>query len=69
MMVGWLILCDCLYFSAVMCDVLGLEHHMVYRRPEPFPTVDVIRDRLPYIYPRVHTLIRNITRFVTIFVF
>jgi hypothetical protein len=52
-----------------MCDVLGWEHHVVYNRPEPLPSADILQDRLQYIYPRVDSLIKNITRFVTVFIF
>ncbi|XP_021940372.1 transcriptional protein SWT1 isoform X2 [Zootermopsis nevadensis] len=47
-------------FCALMCDVLGWEHHVVYSRPEPLPTVDIVQNRVQYIYPMVDALIKNI---------
>lgn len=49
-----------------MCDVLGWEHHVVYSRPEPLPTVDIVQNRVQYIYPMVDALIKNIARFVAV---
>jgi len=52
-----------------MCDVLGIEHHTVYNRPQIFPTPDTIQEKLPYYCHTIHALIKNIIRFVMILVF
>jgi hypothetical protein len=52
-----------------MCDVLGFEHHMVYNRPQIFPTPDAVREKLPYYCHSIHALIKSIMRFVMILVF
>jgi rRNA-processing protein FCF1 len=50
------------FFCAVMCDVLGIEHHMLYNRPQILPTPDTIRENLPRYCHSIHALIKNIIR-------
>jgi len=52
-----------------MCDVLGIEHHMLYNRPQILPTPDTIQERLPYYCHSIDALIKNIIRFVMILIF
>ncbi|KAJ9598994.1 hypothetical protein L9F63_010517 [Diploptera punctata] len=48
-------------FCGVMCELLGMEHHLVFSRPEPFPSLDQIREKLPDLHPRVNSLVRSIS--------